>query len=129
MKRFFAKQWVRTVLSHAGLLAILAAVISLASWIFGSACPTYALFSLCCPFCGMTRAHLAALRLDLAAAFSYHPAFFTGLPFLWFLIHTRFFEQKWQKVLWWIIISLLGAALLVTYVARVILHGGFDFFA
>lgn len=32
---------------------------------------------LSCPGCGMTRAWLAALRLDLAAAVAYHPLFWT----------------------------------------------------
>ena len=129
MKRFFAKRWVRVCLVHLALLALLAAAIALLSRIFGSTCPTYTLFSVCCPFCGMTRAHLAALRLDFAAAFSYHPAFYAGLPFLWLLIHQHLFEKKWQSVLWWVLTSVLGALLLGTYVARVIIHGGFDFFA
>ena len=80
MKRFFAQKWVQIALTHAALLAVTAALLALISWILGSACPTYALFSICCPFCGMTRAHLAALRLDFAAAFSYHPAFLAGVP-------------------------------------------------
>lgn len=129
MKRFFAKRWVRVCLVHLALFALLAAAVALLSWIFGSTCPTYTLFSVCCPFCGMTRAHLAALRLDFAAAFSYHPAFYAGLPFLWLLIHRHLFEKKWQSVLWWVLISVLGALLLGTYIARVIIHGGFDFFA
>ena len=129
MKRFFAKRWVRVCLVHLALFALLAAAVALLSRIFGSTCPTYTLFSVCCPFCGMTRAHLAALRLDFAAAFSYHPAFYAGLPFLWLLIHRHLFEKKWQSVLWWVLISVLGALLLGTYIARVIIHGGFDFFA
>lgn len=129
MKRFFAKKWVQVCLMHLGVISIAAALIALISWIFGSACPTYALFSFCCPFCGMTRAHLAALRLDFTEAFSYHPAFFAGLPFLWLTIHKRLFEKKWQSVLWWILTLTLGALLLGTYVARVIVTGGFDFFA
>ncbi len=129
MKRFLAKKWVRLCLMHAGLLAALAVVLALSSWKFGSACPTYALFSLCCPFCGMTRAHLAALRLDFAAAFSYHPAFFAGVPFLWLLFHEQLCRKKWQIVLWRVMTIALGVLLLGTYIARVIMTGGFDFFA
>ena len=129
MKRFFAKRWVRVCLVHIALFALLATAVVLFSRIFGSTCPTYTLFSVCCPFCGMTRAHLAALRLDFAAAFSYHPAFYAGLPFLWLLIHRHLFEKKWQSVLWWVLTSVLGALLLGTYIARVIITGGFDFFA
>ena len=43
-------------------------------------CPFRFFFGISCPGCGMTRALLAALRLDFAAAFSYHPLFFL-LPF------------------------------------------------
>ena len=128
MKRFFAKKWVQICLIHAALLACIAGLLALISLIFGSTCPTYALFSVCCPFCGMTRAHLAALRLDFASAFSYHPAFFAGIPFLWCLIHKHLLERKWQNVLWWVLTIALGALLLGTYIARVIICGGFDFF-
>jgi hypothetical protein len=77
----------------------------------------------------MTRAHLAALRLDFAAAFSTHPAFFAGIPFLWMLFHQQLFQKKQLRVLWWVLVSVLGALILGTYVARVITTGGFDFFA
>ena len=33
-----------------------------------------------CPGCGMTRAHLAALRLDFKDAFFYHPLWFLPAP-------------------------------------------------
>ena len=129
MKRFFAKKWVRVCLTHLVLILLIVTLIVLISWIFGSACPTYTLFSVCCPFCGMTRAHLAALRLDFAAAFSIHPAFFAGIPFLWMLFHQQLFGKKQLRVLWWVLVSVLGALILGTYVARVITTGGFDFFA
>lgn len=35
-----------------------------------------------CPGCGMTRAHLAVLRLDFQEAFFYHPLWFLPLPLL-----------------------------------------------
>ena len=129
MKGFFARRWVRICLLHAGIIAVMVGGIALLSWIFESACPTYAIFGICCPFCGMTRAHLAALRLDFAAAFAYHPAFFAGVPFLWLIIHEQLFQKKRLKVLWWVATSLMVALLLGTYIARVIIHGGFNFFA
>ena len=129
MQRFFALPWVRVILTHAGILAALAAILAVLSWLFGSACPTYAIFGICCPFCGMTRAHLAALRLDFATAISYHPVFFTGVPFLWIIFHEHFFNKTWQRVLWWILMALLITLLLGTYVARVIIAGSFNFIA
>lgn len=129
MKRFWALPWVRTILTHIGLVGILVGVIALCSWLLGSACPTYAIFGICCPFCGMTRAHLAALRLDFAAAFSYHPVFFVGVPFLWVIFHESLFRTPKRKVLWYVQVALLAALLLGVYVFRVISSGGFDFFA
>ena len=129
MKHFFAKKYVQMILLHVGILAGAVVWVTLLSRIFGSACPTYAILGICCPFCGMTRAHFAALRLDFAAAFACHPAFFAGIPFLWMLFHRQLFQKKWLQVLWWVLTLTLGALLLGTYVARVIAHGGFDFFA
>ena len=129
MRDFFAKKYVQVILLHVGIFAVMAVLFTLLSWAFDSACPTYAIFGICCPFCGMTRAHLAALRLDFAAALAYHPAFVAGIPFLWILFHKGLFQKKWALVLWWVLTLTLGALLLGTYVARVIAHGGFDFFA
>ncbi len=50
----------------------------LLTWFTG--CPFRFFSASPAPGCGMTRALLAALRLDFAAAFSYHPLFFL-LPF------------------------------------------------
>lgn len=39
-------------------------------------CPFLFFFGIPCPGCGMTRALMAAARLDFKAAFYYHPLFF-----------------------------------------------------
>ena len=41
-------------------------------------CPISFLFHVSCPACGMCRAWLAALKLDFAGAFAYHPLFLLG---------------------------------------------------
>ncbi|MBQ7380270.1 MAG: DUF2752 domain-containing protein [Clostridia bacterium] len=128
MKQFFSRKWVRVFLTHLLLLSVVGLIVSAVSLLLGSTCPTYLIFGICCPFCGMTRAHLAALQLDFASAFYYHPVFFTGLPFLWMLIHQQLFTKKWARVLWWVLIMILGTALGVTYIVRVCTLG-FDFFA
>lgn len=128
LKQVLSRKWVRVLLGHVLGLGLVGTLVILASLFLGSACPTYLIFGFCCPFCGMTRAHLAALRLDFAAAFYYHPAFFTGMPLLWLLIHPQFFSKKWQKVLWWILTIILAITLLATYVVRLTLFG-IDFFA
>ena len=51
-----------------------------------------------CPFCGMTRAHLAALRLDFSAALDHHPLFFLGLPYLFLLFHDSLFSKKGVRI-------------------------------
>jgi hypothetical protein len=45
-------------------------------------CPTAAVAGFPCPACGMTRASLATLRGDLAAAYALHPLVFVALPVL-----------------------------------------------
>lgn len=66
----------KPVLKGVKLLLFLAAAALLLFFFYR--CPFRALFGISCPCCGMTRALLAALRGDLAAAFQYHPL----LPFL-----------------------------------------------
>lgn len=45
-------------------------------------CPTAAVAGFPCPACGMTRASLATLRGEVAAAFALHPLVFVALPVL-----------------------------------------------
>jgi hypothetical protein len=59
----------RRALTAAGLLA--AAVFVL--WLGAPICPTALLFGLPCPGCGLTRATVALLHGDFAAAFRFHP--------------------------------------------------------
>ena len=94
MKRFFSHKWVRLTLTHVLLVGSITAILTALSLLFGHACPTYLIFGICCPFCGMTRAHLSALQLDFVSALAYHPVFFTGLPFLWVLVHQHLFQKK-----------------------------------
>ena len=129
MKREDGALPVRMVLLHAGICAAIGGLIALLSLIFDSACPTYALFGICCPFCGMTRAHLAALRLDFSAAIAYHPVFFVGMPLLWVIFHESLFDKPRKKVLWYILVALLVSLLLGVYVLRIIRAGSLDFFA
>ncbi len=67
-----------------------------AAWrLLGWPCVFTAVLGIPCPGCGMTRALLAALRLDLAAAFSLHPMFWS-LPilYLYFLSDNGLFHRK-----------------------------------
>lgn len=73
-----------------------------------------------CPGCGMTRAHLAALRLDFKAAFFYHPLWPLPIP----LLALEVFKPRWfaEKRRWKMILSvLLLIAALGIYAVRMIL--------
>ena len=92
---------------------------------FGNICPTYRIFKIPCPFCGMTRAHLSAFRLDFATAFRYNPTFFLGIPCIFFMTHDCFFtpkNDKYRKIAVGILLGIIVAA----YLVRVFLYG-FDF--
>jgi hypothetical protein len=83
--------------------------------IFGYSCPLKIIFDIDCPFCGMTRAHFAALRLDFTAAFRHHSLFFLGLPYLYVLTHEELFKGKAKKFYLPTIIS-LTALFIVRYI-------------
>lgn len=125
MKKYTAKEFFKIMLGHFVAGITVTAVFYLLSKNFGSICPTYRLFHVCCPFCGMTRAHLAALRLDFASAIYYNPVFFLAIPTLFLLIHDRIAPKydKIRKILAALLLSVIFAA----YIVRVFLYG-FDFF-
>ena len=74
-----------------GGIALIAVALNL---IFGHSCPTRLILRFECPFCGMTRAHLAALRFDFAAAMAHHSLFFLGLPYIYLITHDELFKGK-----------------------------------
>ena len=62
---------------------------------FGLPCLFELAFGIPCPGCGMTRAALALLQLDFAAAFSYHPMIFAmPILYLYFLSDNGLFHKK-----------------------------------
>lgn len=68
-------------------------------WFFKLPCLFQHFLGIPCPGCGMTRAVLAALRLDFAEAFSYH-AMFWSLPLLfgYLLIDGGLFRKRWINI-------------------------------
>ena len=96
------------------ILAIL--LIFLFYYVMG--CPIRYLFGVCCPGCGMTRALRAVLRLDLAAAFYYHPLWIL-LPVLGilYLILKRRNAQRYINLLW----TVACAVLLGVYFYRLLM--------
>lgn len=116
----------KSVLGTVSLLAAFFVVSAILSINLGSACPSYLIFHIRCPFCGMTRAHLAALRLDFSTAFYYHPVFFLGIPYLLLLIFDEMLPQKLKKIRKWAIV-VITLIILVVYFIR-ICRFGIDFF-
>ncbi len=87
-------------------------------------CPLKLIFKISCPFCGMTRAHIAALQLDFASAFSYHPVFPLGIPFIWLLCHEHFFRKsRGGRVAYIALTASAATAIIITYILRVALYG------
>lgn len=101
-----------------GSLVFLLLVVLLAVDIWNIPCPFRQWVGIPCPGCGMTRAWRAMLRLDITAAFSYHPLFWT-IPLLLFYLwkEGRVFGEKADT---WLLGS-LAVSLFVLWGIRLIL--------
>ena len=86
----------------------------------GITCPIRYLTGISCPGCGMTRAWLAVLRLDFAAALHYHPLFWA--PPL--ALAVFFGKPHINCVVYRIIMLTLGAAFIILYACRLMCAGG-----
>ena len=73
-----------------------------------------------CIGCGLSRAWLAALRLDFYSAFRYHPMFWS-MPVL--MLQALFDGKLFRKDIWnRILLILLAAGLLVCYIIRFMIY-------
>ena len=102
-------------------LALTAAYIAVVAawWLLGWPCLFTYVLGIPCPGCGMTRALLAALRPDFAAAFSHHPMFWSlPLLYLYFLSDNGIFRRK-----------CFDRALLFGIAGGFLLHWGYRVFA
>lgn len=71
-----------------------------------------------CPGCGLSRAWLAALRLDFGAAFGYHPMFWSiPVLVLYALFDGQIFKSRWLN---FGILALLLGSITVCYVIRLV---------
>lgn len=76
------------------LLAVFAVLIFAAQKL-GISCIWLYVTKIPCPGCGITRACLAALRLDFAKAFSFNPMFWSvPVLLLYFFLDGRLFKSK-----------------------------------
>jgi hypothetical protein len=126
MKKYTKKELLILALKHIGGGAAIVVIFYFLSKYFGSICPTYRFLGICCPFCGMTRAHLAALRFDFSTALYYNPVFFLGLPCIFFMAHEKLFAPKYDKFRK-IMAGILLGIIVAVYIVRVCMYG-FDFF-
>lgn len=84
---------IRYPLTKAGILLAYAAAVAI-FYFAGFSCVFQALFSTPCPGCGMTRAWLAVLNGRIAAAFAFHPMFWSAPVLLaYFLWDGRLFRH------------------------------------
>lgn len=117
MKKLSENKKVKLFLTHLAFIFAICLLVGAANLLLGGFCPLDTFFKIPCPFCGMTRAHLAALRLDFAAALNHHPLFFLGIPYLWLLFHEDVFFKKKRKL--WIFLIIFGATLFLgVYIFR-----------
>ena len=126
MRKYSKKEFLIIMAKHVGVGGAALVMFYIFSKLFGSICPTYRFFGICCPFCGMTRAHLAVLKLDFSTAMYYNPVFFLGVPCIFFMVHEKLFAPKYDKMRK-IIAGILLGIIVAVYIVRVCLYG-FDFF-
>lgn len=115
------KRIISYILKDLALFGTVAAAVVLMNLIFGYSCPTKLFLRLDCPFCGMTRAHLAALRLDFKGAMEYHSLFFLGVPYIYLVTHDELFKGKAKKAYYALVIS-LTALFIIRYVINIFLQ-------
>jgi hypothetical protein len=116
MKRFLKNVWIKIKQHWQGILCLLL----LGAIVFWRKplCPIKYITGVACPGCGMTRAIQAALQLDFAAAFYYHP--------LWILlpvVGVLYLLLRYKKANCYInlLLAVSGVLLLSVYLYRLLL--------
>lgn len=80
-------------------------------------CPLYRLTGIRCPFCGMTRAHMALICGDVQAAFGYNRLFFLGFPTVALIMAALSRpKRKGVRLTVYILLALVYGALLINYI-------------
>ncbi len=89
-------------------------------WLFHIPCPIKWLTHIPCPGCGMTRAYISLLHLDVLVAFRLHPMFWS-MPILvaYFFKDYRLFRKKWLNDG---ILILIGIGFLAQWIWKLFLH-------
>ena len=100
-----------------GLVVLIIAVM----YLLEIPCLFKALFHICCPGCGMTRAYLSLLRFDIRKAFEYHPMFW-AVPvwYLMYLFDDKLFKPRWVNTCVSVVIY---SGFFINWVYRLIVGG------
>ena len=94
----------------------LASAVTVLNTVLKVGCLAKAIFTIPCPVCGMTRAFLSLLRLDLSAAMRYNPAFWT-VPLICIFGILAASDKKHSK-LWIHAFCISTAALIIIWAVR-----------
>ena len=92
---------------------------------FGVTCPIRFLTGISCAGCGMSRAWLSLLRLDLAGAVYYHPLFCLPVPAAALLLLRR----RLPKRVFAVGLTLCGVLFILVYFIRLAMPGEIVVFA
>lgn len=98
---------------------VLAAILFL-YWLFKVPCIYQFFLGIPCPCCGMTRAVTSLIRLDIGAAFSFHPMFWS-LPilYIYFLTDGKLFGKKALDIAF---MSAIGVGFIINWVIRLMIR-------
>lgn len=100
---------------HSATISAIAAIVLLYAsfYLLGISCPIKFITGVSCAGCGMTRAWLHVFRLDLNAAFHFHPLFWT-IP----VVVVPFFLRKRFPQFFRLISCAIAALFIVVYFVR-----------
>ena len=83
--------------------------------LLGIGCPMRQIFNIPCPTCGVTRATMALIRLDISGYLYFHPLALPLLASVWLMLHKNLFKK--QKVIL-VSVTTVFIANLVLYAVR-----------
>lgn len=91
-------------------------VVLLLFWILGIPCFYKYFLDIECIGCGMSRAYFALLKFDFAAAYNYHPMFWSvPIAYLYFLYDGRLFGKK---ILDYAVMILIALGFIINWIVK-----------